>query len=1065
MKRKFFVFLALLIALTTVSSKNKSNNVFQNPQPLVSKNVNYNIFSFIENQGQFTDITGNPVPFVMFKMETPGMNIYITEKGLTYVFHSQEKIQEQDKLNNHSKDILAKKISMAWINLHLTGARIKKENIIMEDPSSSYSNYFYPHCQDGIYNVASYKKIIVKDIYPRIDWILYGSSKTGMKYDFIVHPGADPSQIKMVYESETPLETGADGNLLIRTKLGNLTEHAPYSYTYENRSTISSSFIAKQLNKNSTEVSFKLGHVKNKFETLVIDPQLTWSTLIGGNGYEIFSSTETDINDNVFITGSTTSTNFPPLNPANGFNFFQTAISTPNDIIILKFDNTGVLLWSTYYGGNNGESGADVKADATGNIYITGLTLSTNFPVQNLAGAYNQASNAGTTANSRDAFILKFNSTNCQLLWATYFGGNGSWDYGTSLAIDIWGNFFLTGSAESGFPLQPNGAAYYQPTINTTDSYLDGFIAKFNSFGAILWSTFYGGRNYEHFADIGTDQSGNVYVTGDAISNDLPVFNMAGAYNQSTNAGGNDGFILKFDNAGVQLWATYFGGNNGDLPRNIVCDSQGNIFITGVSYSPLGFPTLNPLGNAYYQGTMAGGFNQDMFILKFNSLGALTWSTFYGGTDIEELWICNDALLVDPCDNIYISFFTKSTDIPTQNSCGFFNGTFGGGSFSGDCFLAQFSNSGMLLWATYLGGDSNDDSPSLAIDSYKNIFVAYRSFLSTNLPLVDPGGGAYFDNVSNGGNQDGVICKMTPILPTYSQQQTEPACVCNGVATINLTSCGISPYNYRWSNGNQTLNSTSLTNTLSSLCAGTYSVVVESNCMVKDTFNFTLILSADTSSSFSNQLICSTDSLFAAGAWQKTNGTYLDTLTNAAGCDSIIMTNLTITSPSAAVSGNMTITRGNSVMLTASGGITYMWSPSAGLSCPTCSNPTLYPTGTTTYTVIISDALGCTSMATVRVDVEDKNCETPFLPDAFSPNEDGVNDQYCIYNTNCIKTMNLEIYNRWGEKLFITTNPEFCWNGYFKGNQLNSSVLVYSFTAILLNGEGIHMKGNISLIK
>ncbi|MFO0478715.1 MAG: hypothetical protein ACK50L_08090, partial [Bacteroidota bacterium] len=234
--------------------------------------------SFLENKGQMMDTEGKPVPFVLFKAEAPGMNVYITEKGLTYVFvkieedeneeerereHEKEKKKDKDKDKHQNLMMPGKheekmKAEMAWIHVNLKGATIKRENIIKEEQSAEHFNYFYGHCPDGIYDVYQYKKLTIKNVYPNIDWVFYNSQKGGMKYDFIVHPGANPNDIKLIYESEKPLDLDKNGNLQLKTKLGTLTENAPYSYIKETTTEVKSSFKTTNLNKHEVEVAFNI---------------------------------------------------------------------------------------------------------------------------------------------------------------------------------------------------------------------------------------------------------------------------------------------------------------------------------------------------------------------------------------------------------------------------------------------------------------------------------------------------------------------------------------------------------------------------------------------------------------------------------------------------------------------------------------------------------------------------------------------------------------------------------------------------------------------------------------
>ena len=196
-----------------------------------------------------------------------------------------------------------------------------------------------------------------------------------------------------------------------------------------------------------------------------------------------------------------------------------------------------------------------------------------------------------------------------------------------------------------------------------------------------------------------------------------------------------------------------------------------------------------------------------------------------------------------------------------------------------------------------------------------------------------------------------------------------------------------------------------------------------------------------------------------------TQGNYDVTITDAEGCT---FTATYTVGDAGQLTGSVTpnsatIESGSSVDLVATGGANYSWSPSIGLSCSNCPNPTASPTETTTYTVIISDDNGCQTTASVTVTVE-SSCVDIFVPTIFSPNNDGNNDIMCVYGS-CISAINFEVFNRWGEKVFETTDPEACWDGKQNGKELNSGVYIFKVVVLLNDGNEIIESGNITLVK
>lgn len=336
-----------------------------------------------------------------------------------------------------------------------------------------------------------------------------------------------------------------------------------------------------------------------------------WATYYGGSMSDVGYAIATDQVGNIFITGNTfSSNNFPTYDPGGGA-YFQSANAGSFDAFILKFSNTGERLWATYYGGTDDDNGYGIATDTAGNVFVTGMCRSTNFPILDAgAGAYYQSSILGY----RTVFILKFTNNGVRT-WATYYGGSTN-DYGRGIACDDSGNVYVTGNTSStNFPVyNPLDSAYYQGTTGGSD---DAFILMFGNNGVRKWATYYGGTNGDLARSITTHRSGKVYVTGNTLSSNFPTYNPGnGAYFQSALTGGHEVFILGFNRRGQRAWATYYGGASTDYGMSIITDLPGNIFLSGFTLSSA-FPVYNPGGNAYYQGANAGSY--DAYVLKFAS--------------------------------------------------------------------------------------------------------------------------------------------------------------------------------------------------------------------------------------------------------------------------------------------------------------------------------------------------------------------------------------------------------------------------------------------------------------
>jgi hypothetical protein len=333
---------------------------------------------------------------------------------------------------------------------------------------------------------------------------------------------------------------------------------------------------------------------------------LVYSTYLGGSssaddGYGI----AVDSSGNAYVTGATTSRDFPTVNPLQA-----TYGGGAYDAFVVKFNPAGsALIYSTYLGGSGfwGDFGQGIAVDSSGNAYVTGQTCSTDFPTANPI-QISAGSECSSARFGGDAFVAKLNAAGSALVYSTYLGGTGD-DLGLGIATDSSGNAYVVGSTEStNFPtanaLQPNNAGDYQV-----------FVAKLNAAGtALVYSTYLGGNKDDFGYGIAADSSGNAYVTGATSSPNFPTVNPLQATNHTSYPNTN-AFIAKLNSAGSALaYSTYLGGSGGERGLGIAVDTSGNAYATGATYST-DFPTMNPL-----QATNHG--NDDVFVAKILPGGA-----------------------------------------------------------------------------------------------------------------------------------------------------------------------------------------------------------------------------------------------------------------------------------------------------------------------------------------------------------------------------------------------------------------------------------------------------------
>lgn len=371
-----------------------------------------------------------------------------------------------------------------------------------------------------------------------------------------------------------------------------------------------------------------------------------------------------------------------------------------------------VLAYSTYLGGGSANDGFGIAVDSSGNAYVTGYTYSTNFPTT--TGAF-QTAFGGTY----DAFVTKLNAAGSALIYSTYLGGNQG-DLGRSIAVDSYGNAYVTGTTQStNFPT--SAGAFQTAFGGGTD---DAFVTKLNATGTgLLYSTYLGGNDTDHGGGIAVDSSGNAYVTGYTASTSFPT--TAAAF-QTAYGGGGDSFVTKLNTAGTGLvYSTYLGGNNTDQGDGIAVDSSGNAYVTGWT-SSTDFPTT---AGAFQ--TAFGGGSQDAFVTKLDATGnALVYSTYLGGSIDANGY----GIAVDSSGSAYVTGLASTPGFPT--TAGAFQTTFGRG---GDAFVTKLNAAGTgLVYSTYLGGSGIDVGYGIAVDSSGNAYVTGYTDSATNFPIVSP---------------------------------------------------------------------------------------------------------------------------------------------------------------------------------------------------------------------------------------------------------------------------------------------------------------------------------------
>jgi hypothetical protein len=448
------------------------------------------------------------------------------------------------------------------------------------------------------------------------------------------------------------------------------------------------------------------------------------------------------------------------------------------DNFVAKFSITGALQWGTYYGGSALENSINaISVDNSGNVYITGLT-------QSPSGIATPGAYQTVYSGYGDVYLAKFN-TSGTMQWSTYYGGS-AFDAGYGVATDAAGNVYITGETASTSGIATSGA--YQ---STTAGSGDAFIAKFTSAGAIQWATYYGGSSGDRSSAISVDGAGNTYIVGYTGSSSSIA--TLGAY-QTAIAGANDVFLAKFNGSGAIQWASYYGGAAEDEGNSITTDISGNIYITGLTASTSGIATLGA-----YQ-TVFGGVN-DVFLAKFNTSGAIQWSTYYGGSDDDEGY----SVAFDGAGNLYMTGLTQSTSgIATS---GAYQVTTGG---DGDAFLTKFNTSGAIQWASYYGGSGYDYGNGVTTDNFGDVYITGYTTSTSGIATL----GGYQTTLVGGNNA--LLAQFNFVAPITG---TLNVCVGSNTTLSDATAGGV------WSSGSNAIGTVgSSTGIVTGISAGTTTI-------------------------------------------------------------------------------------------------------------------------------------------------------------------------------------------------------------------------------------------------
>jgi hypothetical protein len=398
------------------------------------------------------------------------------------------------------------------------------------------------------------------------------------------------------------------------------------------------------------------------------------------------------------------------------------------------------LVYSTFLGAGQEDNAACLAADGEGNVYVSGLTGSYNFPTT--PGAWDVVySGGGGEYLAGDTFVAKLNPTGSSLIFATFLGGSGGSDISTGIALDDSGTVYITGN--TGSTNFPTTADAMDRSYNGGDG--DGYVTQLNATGsALIYSTFLGGDGWDGGGDIVIDEAGNAYVAGGTGSTDFPV--TPGAY-RSQRAGNGDAFVAKINASGSSLvYSAVIGGEDDDSSSGVAVDPEGCAYITGGTYS-----SNYPVTSGVFGSTFGYG-RTDSFVTKLNASGsALVYSTYLGGNGEDNGGILSGDLVVDELGHAYVTGWSASSNFPTTR--GAYQER---GKGAADVFIAKLNPTASgLIYCTLLGGNARDQAAGIALDWEGNVLVTGKTE-STNFPVTEDayqdtylGGGAYQQTIGD----------------------------------------------------------------------------------------------------------------------------------------------------------------------------------------------------------------------------------------------------------------------------------------------------------------------------